>query len=157
MSDRLTVVGGTYYENCIDPEADDFYGSGMRGAAALSGKGLTINLISCIAKRDLNLAHSICSTFDIQPEFHFIDKTIIFQYYHPLSLPEIFGLPDNGTSVKLADCTSTNILFYGMIEAQIEVHGKRVVYDPQNHISFVETGSTANHLALVLNKKEAHL
>jgi hypothetical protein len=44
-----------------------------------------------------------------------------------------------------------------MIEATIKVEGNYVVYDPQNHIRFSDTGSTASHLAIILNKNEAML
>ncbi|MDB5270115.1 MAG: hypothetical protein JWP58_3155 [Hymenobacter sp.] len=54
--------------------------------------------------------------------------------------------------------TAENILVFGLIEGNSIVHGDYVVYDPQspnNPSYFHQGGSTANHLAVVLNQWEA--
>lgn len=157
MPKTLSIVGGTYHEICIDPESRELYGSALRGAAALAEKGFNIELISCISKEDLLLANSLCSTFGINPKLSIIEETVTFLYYHPLSTPDAIGSVLESSEITLPDYSADYILHYGMIEAGSAVHGKYVVYDPQNHISFKETGSTAKHLAIVLNKKEAYL
>ncbi len=157
MSKTLSIVGGTYHEICIDPDVRDLYGSALRGAAALAEKDFNIELISCIGENDLPIVDSLCDTFGINSKFKVIEETVAFLYYHPLSTPEAIGSVLKSSKIVLPDHSSDYILYYGMIEATASVHGKYVVYDPQNHISFKETGSSASHLALVLNKKEACL
>jgi len=157
MSQTLSVVGGTYHEVCVDPETDDLYGSALRGAAALGERDFKVELISCIAEKDFATVTSVCDTFGIAPQFTFIDETVTFLYYHPLSSPDAIGTVLDGIPIQLPDFSSDIILYYGMIEARVAVHGNYVVYDPQNHIPFSATGSTAKHLSLVLNKNEACL
>lgn len=157
MDKKLSIVGGTYHEVCLEPASQELYGSALRAAAALSGRGFRIELTSCIAEVDLASAKSICDTFKIIPSFQSISETVGFHYYHPLSPPEISGLYEGHTPIQLPSVASEYVLYYGMIEAMVAVKGKYVVYDPQNHIPFSETGSSADHLAVVLNKKEAYL
>lgn len=151
----VEIIGGTYLENCIEPAYNELYGSGLRAAAALSSKGFDINFNSCICDKFEKLADLKSKTFNFKTNFFKIPQTIDFRYYHPLSPPVsnikediIYGLPD---------ITGENILYYGMIEATVKVFGNYVVYDPQNHKSFKETNSSAKHLAIILNRKEAQI
>jgi hypothetical protein len=154
---QLTIIGGTYLECCAEPRKNTFYGSGLRAASALSGKGLSIRFISCVGEYDVDTANSNTDTFGIKASFTIIPQTISFHYYHPLSTPiyEPENIPEQ--KVHLAEIIAESILFYGMIEADAKVNASYVVYDPQNYIPFKETGSKAQHLAIVLNKKEAYL
>lgn len=157
MTKTLTVVGGTYFEVCIEPQRKDLFGSGLRGAAAISGKGFNINFFSCLGRSELQLAESLCETFTIIPNFQLLDKTVTFGYYHPLTVPECINLNKSNLVKTLPTIQADCILYYGLIETNVSVFGDYVVYDPQNHSPFLKTGSTANHLALVLNRKEAYL
>lgn len=149
----LEIIGGSYLESCIEPTYNELYGSGLRAALALSGKELNIIFYSCIC--DNFEAHAIlkASTFNFKTVFYKIPQTIEFQYYHPLSQP-IPILKENNI-YNIPDVKGENILYYGMIEATAKVVGNYVVYDPQNHKSFNDTKSSANHLAIILNQKEA--
>ena len=69
MSKTLTVVGGAYFEVCIEPERKDLFGSGLRGAASVSGKGFNVELLSCVGRNELPLVTSLCDTFTINPKF----------------------------------------------------------------------------------------
>lgn len=149
----LTVIGGTYKERCVDPFWDELWGSALRGAAALSNFVSPIQLFSCIGENDLLYAEGQCSIFNIEPNYTVIESTVSFDYFHPLTKPLILNAPDN--NLHFSDITSENILMYGQIEGKIKVKGKYVVYDPQSWISFKETKSEADHLALVLNRHEA--
>ena len=152
----LTVVGGTYLELCYDPHWYELYGSGLRGAAAISGYVSDIKFVSSVGEDDISDAEAICSTFGICPAFTPASKTTSFSYYHPLSIPST-SYQDQFGKIVMPNVVGENILLYGMIEAEVKVDGDYVVYDPQNWISFEDTNSTARHLALVLNKKEAYL
>lgn len=156
MKTTLKVVGGTYFEVCIEPQREPYlYGSGFRGAAAISDKRFDVDLYTCVGKLDKPLLASFCDTFEITLKEQLIEKTVTFGYYHPLSTPECINL--NEQNIKIPLIEGDNILYYGLIEATATVWGDYVVYDPQNHITFKETGSKANHLAIVLNRNEAFL
>ncbi len=151
----LSIVGGTYLEECQEPISYELYGSGLRAAAALADKGFEITFKSCVGEAELDAAVLTCKTLGINPVFEILPETITFSYYHPLSQPIYY--PEIDIIYQLSDTDADNILLYGQIEAKAKVSGKYVVYDPQNWISFKETGSIAEHLAIVLNRKEAYL
>jgi len=151
----LSIVGGTYLEECQEPLSIELYGSGLRAAAALADKGFEVSFKSCVGDTELDAATLTCKTLSINPSFKIVPETITFFYNHPLSPPVAY--PEINFIYQLSDTVADNILLFGQIEAKAKVSGTYVVYDPQNWISFKETGSTAEHLALVLNKKEAYL
>lgn len=151
----IDIVGGTYYEICHDPLYEDLFGSGLRGAIALSGKGFDITYHSSIGKDLEEQFHYKSSLYKFISDVQFQEKSVVFEYYHPLSKPIPYNLPiDN---FKLPTIKGKYILYYGMIECNCSVNGEYVVYDPQNHVGFKETNSKAKHLALILNKNEAML
>ncbi|OJV16395.1 MAG: hypothetical protein BGO21_26210 [Dyadobacter sp. 50-39] len=154
MNGSLTVVGGTYLEICTDPYWFELYGSGLRGAASISNFVSDIKLYSVIGEDMAKDATAICKSFNIIPDFTQIKDTVSFSYHHPLSTP-ISSYSDSSESLHLTDVSSDNVLYYGMIEADVSVKGDYVIYDPQNWAPFGDTKSIANHLALVLNKNEA--
>jgi hypothetical protein len=155
MKMPFTVVGGTYLEDCDDPEWHELYGSGLRAAVALSRMNRNIKFVTCIGAGDMPTVTSICETFGIRHSIHKSSETIGFFYNHPLSIPEWSNTSTD--KIELDDLTAENILYYGMIEGNISVHGKMVVYDPQNRTGFKETGSSADKLAIVLNRTESLL
>lgn len=151
----IDIVGGTYYEVCHEPQYCDLFGSGLRGAIALSDKGFVINFHSSVGSEFRDQFHYKATLYDINDYMIVQDKSVIFDYYHPLSKPIPYNLPvDN---FNLPPLKAKNILYYGMIECDCLVDGEYVVYDPQNHVGFKETKSKAEHLALILNKNEAML
>jgi len=152
----LNIIGGSYIENCIDPYYRELFGSGLRASAALSNKGFEINFHSCICENFKNLAMLKSRTFGYECSYSIIPKTIEFDYYHPLSIP-ISSFVQDYDICNLGKIEECNFLYYGMAEANTQIIGDYVVYDPQNHIRFKETGSTSKHLAVILNKTEALL
>lgn len=153
MKPSLTIVGGTYLETCLEPSYQALFGSGMRAAAALSGKNIPIKFFSCVGESELDSAKSICETFGFDYSFQAAKRTCGFYYHHPLSDPEV----DSVEQLKIDDVKSVNALIYGMIDGNAKITGEFVVYDPQNHKPFHSNGSEANHLALVLNKNEVRI
>lgn len=152
----LDIIGGSYIEKCVDPMSNELYGSGLRAAAALSKKGFKIVFHSCICKEYESLAILSSNTFGYTCDYSIIPETIAFNYYHPLSHP-IRNFEQISENIQIKNIEGRNILYYGMLEATAVFNGDFVVYDPQNQKKFSETGSTAKHLALVLNKNEALL
>ncbi|KJF43593.1 PfkB family carbohydrate kinase [Draconibacterium sediminis] len=151
----LNIIGGSYVENCIDPSYQELYGSGLRAAAALSKKGFDINLFSLISEDLRELAELKGRTFGYNCNYWSTKDTIEFDYYHPLAFPSIINYYDNSPTQEIKLSENGDFLYYGMLEANFIFQGKYVVYDPQNYKSFKTTGSTAKHLAIILNKKEA--
>ncbi len=151
----LEIVGGIYREICAYPYWDQFFGSGLRGAIALSsGLKDQITLHSCIGKKDMASITEQCRIYGIKAILSETEQTTCFQYFHPLSQPTVEII---NSKYKLDLIKATNILFYGFAEASVSVEADYLVYDPQNWERFSDTGSKANHLALVLNANEAYL
>lgn len=154
----LTIVGGTYLELCQEPHWAELYGSGFRAAAALAGNVPNIQFHSCVGKDFAAVAASNATAYGFTADFRQIPKTVEFSYHHPLAPPFIHPVSVlSQPKTQLPTVTADTILVYGQIEASIPVAGNYVIYDPQNHIPWRNTNSTAKHLALVLNRNEALL
>lgn len=152
----ITIVGGTYLEICIDPPYEELYGSGLRAAAALSEKGIKIDFYTFICKKYEELSKLKAKTFGYTLIPKFIPNTIFFEYYHPLSPPVTINY-NHEKNYYIDPVEAKNVLYYGMIEGEASIQADYMVYDPQNHKSLKESKSTAKHLALILNKREATL
>ncbi|WP_426061264.1 PfkB family carbohydrate kinase [Hymenobacter sp. B1770] len=154
----LTIVGGTYLELCQEPSWKELYGSGLRAAAALAGNVPNINFHSCVGEDFAATAEFSAAAYGFNAVFERIPKTVQFSYHHPLAQPLIYPASVLvQPKTQLPTISADTILVYGQVEASVKVVGNYVVYDPQNHIPWGETHSTAEHLALVLNRKEAWL
>lgn len=151
----LHIVGGTYIENCREPEYHNVFGSGLRALTALSNSNLDLYFHTCCGDDYSDSVVSVCETYNASLKIEKVDRTFSWNYKHPLAAPILY--PEVAETLVLHPIVEDNILYYGMIEALVKVTGKYVVYDPQNWVSFKKTGSTAEHLAIILNKKEALL
>lgn len=157
----MIIVGGTYYETCLEPQWDQIYGSGFRACLAILNncKDLNINFYTF---GDEEISEILESFSQRHPNFHFkikeIHKNPEFQYDTPLFPPRIFPRPDILVSQKNhLDVSGENILFFGLLEGTARINGKKVVYDPQspsNPIPFSQTGSSAKELVCVMNLSE---
>lgn len=156
----IHIVGGTYIEECIDPEWNQFHGSGVRAAAALMDLCNTRALTTYISGGKKQLLDALGNAFKFT--VHPVDSRVNyrFSYAHPLSTPQIFpplGIIDKAENIEVTD---ENILRFGFIEGDAIVHGTNVVYDPQsayNPQPFGKNGSTAKRLAIVANAREASM
>lgn len=151
------MVGGIYAERCLSPDWDAVYGSAGRAAAVISALGHAVELQAYMCDEALAQMRGVSffdTDFSLKPET--CSEFIRFRYLHDLATPEIVGVPTS----PLPDLNvhADRVLRFGMLEATAVVHAKWAVYDPQNQGSaepFAQNGSTANHLALVLNLVEA--
>lgn len=155
----LSVIGGAYFESCQEPFWDELYGSGFRSAVALSQSGVEITFHTYADTDTTKRLEILSSQLGIGLCCHNTPASYHFDYLHPLSEPSIF-LAVN--PVRLLDPisleTNDDVVYFGMMESQALVKGRRVVYDPQSPgkpIPFGENGSTAEELILVLNYDEA--
>lgn len=154
----MIIAGGSYYEECQFPYESDFFGSGVRAAAATGAMLPSRNqLHTCIGCADQERLKTYADTFDFDIHTTEIPETISFDYLHNHSNPKISprGASDNG--ITLSGIDGEAVLRFGLVEGTAVVSGKRVVYDPQSSDPdpFHRNGSTADELALVLNHKEA--
>jgi len=153
---EIDIVGGIYREKCAFPYWDQLFGSAGRAANALVGHIEKIRLHSALADEERTLANAVFAEGNIELKITPREKQVVFEYLHCLSVPKIF--PDHGvTQLKMPDVTGDVIVKFGMLESDPCVNGDYVVYDPQsssNPLSFSESGSTANHLAIIANRGE---
>lgn len=153
----IHVVGGVYREYCLHPRWNQIYGSAGRAALAIASMGSPVRLHSYL---DPNTREVFNGEAAWQSTLYIQDTKILgvvsFHYLHPLATPIISGLPV--VQHQPIQLNEKKVLRFGMLEGTAVVNSEWAVYDPQNQNSaelFGSNGSTAKHLALVLNTKEA--
>lgn len=153
----VTIVGGVYREICVVPHSDCVFGSAGRSAAALCDVVTDIKLCTYIPhtlQRAINLLERENGLIIQGPE---VSQSITFKYFTPLSEPAVFPNYPNITKNEPVSVSDNVILRFGMLDGNAVVNGERVIYDPQSGAKpepFNENGSTAKHLAVVLNHSE---
>lgn len=155
----ITVTGGVYAEQCIEPPWDDIFGSGGRAAAALKGH-CPARLVTYVSS-GLEVGHeNLRRGFQVDLSGPKTQSAVAFSYMHSLAVPFIRPRPDaikQNASLEIADDI---VLRFGMLEGDAVVTAKRAIYDPQSAFSpvnFTANGSSADELALILNQFEAKL
>lgn len=155
----ISVVGGTYWERCVAPDVEQTFGSGGRAAFALAH----------VADLEFHTYLAASIEPEIRPnaermgiKLHGYDSphAIAFQYMHPLATPSIWPSPARTSPLPSIDVKGASCLRFGMLEGAGRVSGERVVYDPQSMFSperFAANGSSAQELAVVLNRSELKL
>lgn len=159
----MIVVGGTYYELCLEPFWDNIFGSGFRAVNLLleCDQELKITYYTCCDKRakaHLDYHQRLYSDRIILQTQDII-RTPIFYYDHPLKAPTISPRPDVYCEGSIClSVSGENILAYGLLEATVKLNGEKVVYDPQspaNPKPFSSTCSKADQLITIVNRSEA--
>lgn len=155
MKAGIAVVGGVYRESNL-AGSDEVFGSGGRAALAIATLVCPVDLYSYLNPLGLEVMreHALLNGMHIHPTH--ISDIVRFHYNHWLDTPVITGNSLNNPIIVNAE----NVIRYGMIEGDAVVHAEYAVYDPQNPvypIPFAENGSTAKHLAVILNLNEARL
>lgn len=153
----IHVVGGVYREWCLRPAWREIYGSAGRAAVAMASIGASVRLHAYMDRlaKDSMSAQAALNGFEIAP--HDATSTVRFDYVHGLAVPRVFAPQGRHDAIEVR---AENIVRFGMLESDAVVHGEAVVYDPQNAVApapFVQNGSTARRLALILNRHEAAL
>lgn len=151
----INVVGGIYRERCMWPHWDEVFGSAGRAASALARLGRQVRLhgFADPISREVMEIRAAAESFQFVPNA--VEAGVQFHYIHGLAHPRIKQPPAPQGQITVA---ADKIIRYGMIEGTAVVNGDYVVYDPQNvgrPERFSQNGSTATHLALVLNRFEA--
>lgn len=155
----LHVAGGTYLELCIQPVWNELFGSGVRATVALSALSKELALTTYVDPHDVQTLEAKAAVYGFKVHHRPADR-ISFKYFHGLSTPLIAPHPVQIHRNEPHHLEEPNILRFGFLEGDAVVHGDRVVYDPQSVFApapFHQNGSTAKHLAIVLNSTEAML
>jgi hypothetical protein len=156
--ESLTIVGGSYIERCQIPAWSQLFGSGLRAACAISGRGTEITLHTYIPERQRAALESIAATFQINVVSSISPGLFEFEYRHSLALPRETVSDQRVYDLPPLEVSDENILAFGMLEGIPIIRGKRVIYDPQSPfkaVPFHQNGSKAEHLAVVANWSEA--
>lgn len=153
----IHVVGGVYREYCVHPHWAQVFGSAGRAAMAIAEMGASVELHSYVDTVTLEEFNQLAAWKEtLRVNATPVSGAVSFEYLHDLGVPKISGVPaDPHPPIAL---TEDFIVRFGMLEGDAVVHAKWAVYDPQNESSaepFNANGSTAEHLALVLNAWEA--
>lgn len=154
---RLSIVGGVYRERCIEPLWDYVYGSAGRALAATSALVPGTRLVTYVDEVTKPAAMTLASDCGGSLEAHETDRSICFDYLHPLAAPQITPPPGSATNPAI-HVTDDVVLRYGMMEGDAIVDAKVAIYDPQSAYGasrFGANGSKAERLAIVLNQVEA--
>lgn len=158
----MIIVGGTYSEICSEPDWNNIYGSGLRAVHVIleNDKEENVEFYTCADKSNKEYLEYYEFTYPKLKNFiQHIPHSPQFYYDHPLKTPIILPRPDI-LSKQLVNINveGENILAYGMIDANIKINGKKVVYDPQSPVnpqSFKSTLSSAEKLITIVNIDEA--
>jgi hypothetical protein len=152
----IAIIGGTYVERCQWPVWYELFGSGLRAAAALSGRDLDISLHTYVSALRASNLNSISAALRFGVVTSETSALYAFHYQHSLADPHCIApteLPKTSLVVE-----ADTVLCYGMMEGNAIVRARRAVYDPQSPLSpknFHENGSSAKQLAILTNEAEA--
>lgn len=154
---QISVIGGVYHEWCMRPHWDEIYGSAGRAALAIRRMGGLVKLHTYLSSQFSNTFQDFAALEGIELSIVENDEPVGFYYHHGLENPRI-----QTPSVKQPPLTikEEKVTLFGMMEGSAIVDADYVVYDPQNPSNptpFRQTGSSANHLALILNRFEARV
>jgi hypothetical protein len=156
----IEVVGGVYGEQCLAPARREISGSGGRAAAVIAvlGGNPTLTTYLDAATREEFLPIATAQNFAFRSQNR--PWAITFGYTHPLAVPTIVPPRHRLTPQEPLRISASRLLRFGMIEGAAVVDAEYAVYDPQDPEdpeSFQKNGSTARHLVLIVNRREAHL
>lgn len=152
----LLVIGGTYAERCEFPRYEEVYGSGLRAASVLANTGIEIKFRTVANEEFERHARLKSASFGFDLEVTQSDIGHRFWYLHTLAGGELAPAPS--THVPSLTIDTECALQFGMVDATAKIRAKSLVYDPQSPAlpsSLLATGSIAERVAIVLNRREA--
>ena len=153
----MKVVGGVYSEYCYHPAWHQIFGSGGRGAAALTRLGVAdVTLSTCIADTVVKSVYATLLPFGLEIDRVSAPEHYEFRYTHPLTEPVLNPFPPKPATYRDV-VVAKNVLAYGMLEGLPKIEAQSLVYDPQSESDTIlpqTFAPGAKRLALVLNERE---
>ena len=156
----LSIVGSTYREFCDFPGWSELWGSGLRSACLASQLGSETTFHTFVgAGQEMALKARSKSSKVRLGQVTILPENLSFSYVHGFSIPRIRPPQEVYQKWKPEplEVEAEAVMFFGMLEADAVIRGKRVVYDPQNPHNprgFALNGSSAGSLAFVCNLSE---
>lgn len=153
----ITIAGGVYRERCMRPAWDDIYGSAGRAATAIARFGGQAELHAYVDSDTQIVVEARAAAEGFTFNAVAAQTGVTFEYIHGLATPDIRRGTHDRSQLQV---TAEKVLRFGMIDGTAVVNADYAVFDPQNADgpeSFTANGSSAKHLALVLNRHEANL
>lgn len=154
----MIVVGGVYSEYCYQPDWNQIFGSGGRGAAALTRLGVEdVKLFTCLPEKSKKSAQATLAPYGVEIEVRPSAALYEFAYLHPLSEPTLAPNPEVADAAE--PISGDAVLAYGMLEGLPAISARRAIFDPQSETrcksprDFIH----AKEIALVLNQRELEL
>lgn len=154
----IHVVGGFYEERCTRPAWNETFGSGGRAAAAIATLRTEVVFHTYTSPKSQSYLQMFAAAYKLNVQTSSIERAVAFSYLHDLADPQIAHAPPAQPIAAPLRIQQDNVVRFGMLEGDAVVHAQWAVYDPQNQgapVAFGANGSTAQHLALVLNSWEA--
>ncbi len=160
----FSVIGGTYVEDCLEPNWNRLFGSGLR--AVLSLKDICsddLEYISIASEDEVNLVDTMLNSCDVKTKWlHTRKSPIKFVYDYSIASPFISTL-QNQRAIKSKEKSYIeldNVLIFSFVEykARPLISANHVTYDPQagqKSIPWSQCGNNAKSLSLVMNLTEA--
>lgn len=156
MPNSISVVGGSYFEECSYPRKRLSRGSGGRAASLLSSWKQNVTFHTFLGPDLKPIFDDLATSFQFKLNSYSKESDISFRYRHPMSPPSIHG-SFNRPNEDINPIQTVNTLVFGMLEQRPIVHSQTVVYDPQNGSNadtFESNGSTAEKIAYVVSYSE---
>ncbi|MDP3960217.1 MAG: hypothetical protein Q8Q26_09205 [Pseudorhodobacter sp.] len=150
----MHIAGGLYQEICLHPAWNALFGSGGRAAQALAALGAKTTLHSYF-EDDQAIALEPYLDRGVALDLHPRQSPIAFAYFHPLSPPHLE--PRDIEREAAIHVDADTVLRFGFVEGDAVVRARRAIFDPQgwrDPLNFIENGSHADEVALVLNTQE---
>lgn len=154
----IHVVGGFYEERCTRPAWSQTFGSGGRAAAAIATYGSEVVFHTYASRKSQSYLQMFAGAYKLSIQASSIERAVAFSYLHDLADPHIAHVPPAQSMPAPLQIQQDKVVRFGMLEGDAIVQAQWAVYDPQNQgapVAFGANGSCANHLALVLNSREA--
>lgn len=150
----MIIVGGAYWESIRHPKKSNLYGSGLKGAMAMSRIIDNLKLVTVCSDAEEQEIKSVCNTYGIDCDLHKREVPIEFLYLTPMTVPRVLGVRNQNIEFEVE---GDFILSYGMLEAHPKLKAKRIVLDPQKpKQTLLDLNSIkCDEIVLVLNSHES--
>lgn len=149
---QITVVGGTYRENCVEPAVDRLVGSGLRAAGLLASLGDSVDFVTTIDDESAPEFEAVCLALGVAGHASSRTDPIAFTYDTPIHRAKQRGT----ATAQPLQVRHDAVLAFGMVETSWTVRADTLVIDPQHStVDALLAAADAGRITLILNEHEA--